>query len=167
MRKLLIAIGLLAAAGLTGCNNNDSQPAPPKPASTSCNCTIPVQPAAAAPAARQQHVATTRHRWHHRHMAGYAYGHRWHKRYAERAVDIYNYSSASHGTDTYHHDFHGADHAEGQYGDTTRVWADGYGRRHIYDESAVAHYVYQARERVAQSRTRFDPWHGYDDDWDN
>jgi hypothetical protein len=100
----------------------------------------------------------------------------WHKRQAEAAVDAYGYSSSSHVShsamqasgDTMMqsraaHARHGAMPAH--YGGQTRVWADGYGRRHIYDQSAVRHYAYEAHMRKKQGPARRDPWHGYDDDW--
>lgn len=101
------------------------------------------------------------------------------------------YSSRSDGTDSYGTGHYGSGYATGRayrygaeghgggaccesgssaqesrFSQSTRVWADGYGRRHIYDQSAARHYAYQARQRIAQTPERLAPWHGYDDDWD-
>lgn len=46
-------------------------------------------------------------------------------------------------------------------GSTTHVWIDGYGRRHVYDDSAVAHYAYQNYQLAAHTPERLAPWTGY------
>ncbi len=165
MQKALLAIGLLALTGLSGCDVWNRIVEPPKPAAVTCPC-APAQPAAELPApAAAPRVARAV-----RHHAGRRYatrGYRWHERYAESSVDVYGYSS---GSRSYGGEY-GAGHeavpgGEGHFTSSTRVWADGYGRRHIYDQSAVAHYAYQAHVRAAQHASRRDPWHGYDDSWD-
>lgn len=191
MRTLTLALGLLTSLALTGCDFWHKPP-PPKPVTVNCNCAAPAAAPAAVASEDTPRVQPVRHRRHHGAHRGYRahYGHgsrryEWHKRYAERSVDIYNYSSSSQ-----HYGAHGYAHGEaygygaygeghgaggccehggrraGRFGETKRVWADGYGRRHIYDESARRHYAYQARQRIAQTPDRLDPWHAYDEDWD-
>lgn len=183
MRKIPLLLGLLACTALTGCDWWHKAP----PQHVTCHCTAPA-PMAAAPvdvapartAMRGSDYTRERRvrRHHYRHYAHRHHydGYRWHKRQAERSVDIYGYSSASrsygggsaHGYAYGYGSGHGGDccggHARGRSG-TTRVWADGYGRRHIYDESAVRHYAWQAHVRRKGEGARLDPWHGYDDDW--
>ncbi|MDE2014107.1 MAG: hypothetical protein KGJ75_14380 [Alphaproteobacteria bacterium] len=174
MRKAFLVIGLAALAGLSGCDVWDRIVEPPKPAVVTCQC-APALPATPAPAPAPRLARTVRHHAYRRYAANQYAGssYRWHRRYAESGVDIYDYSSAS---SHYGHSHYGEDHGE-HYGvrqdkegdhftGNTRVWADGYGRRHIYDQSAVAHYAYQARVRAEQGHSRRDPWHGYNDDWD-
>jgi hypothetical protein len=186
MRNLLIAIGLLALTGLTGCDWW-SKPAPP--VAVTCHCAPPLRGSVAPPAAASARAERTRtYRRHAYHSHRYhRHGHRWHKRYAEGSMDIYNYSShsRSYGESHYggyaygyghgygysyrgrrHGHHHGDRRHERGFRGATQVWADGYGRRHLYDRSAVRHYVYQARVRRAQGPERLDPWHGYNDDWD-
>ena len=185
MRKLLIAIGLLALTGLTGCDWFDK----PAPVAVTCHCAPPLRGTVAPPPpAASAHVERTRtYRRYayrgHRYSRHRRYGYRWHKRYAEGSLDIYNYSSHSRSYGGYaygygydyghrhghrHHErgFRGHGGHERGFRASTRVWADGYDRRHIYDRSAVRHYVYQARVRRAQEPDRLDPWRGYNDDWD-
>ena len=165
MQKALLAIGLLALTGLSGCDVWDRIVEPPRPAAVTCPC-APAQAAAEVPAP----AAAPRVARHERHYAARGYaarGYRWHERYAESSVDVYGYSS---GSQSYGAEYGGAPEGvpegEGHFTGSTRVWADGYGRRHIYDQSAVAHYAYQAHMRDEQRATRLDPWHGYDDSWD-
>lgn len=187
MRKISLLLALGACIALTGCDWWHSKPA--QPVTVNCNCRPPIRGALTAPPP-VQHTArrTVYRRSYRRHRAAhyayayhrhYAHGSRrylWHKRNAEASMDIYGYSSSSHVSSShgygraYGHGYGESCCGEGglraHYGATTRVWADGYGRRHIYDESAVKHYVYQAHQRRAQESERLDPWHGYNDDWE-
>lgn len=178
MQKALFTAGLLALTGLSGCGVWDRIVEPPKPAPTPSVATCPCAPALrGVEAAPVEAPRAARRESHHagRHYAAYtAHGYRWQRRYAESSVDIYDYSSASSHYGAHHYGYredvpHGVRGGEegGQFGGSTRVWADGYGRRHIYDQSAVAHYSYQAQTRDEQRATRQDPWHGYNDDWDD
>lgn len=192
MRTVLIAIGLAAcAAALTGCGLWDRLTAPPKPQTVVCRCAPALRGArdvategTAQRAPVRRYARHHHYRHHYRHYAG-SNAYRWKKRYAERSVDVYNYTSHARHSGAYgyargegygyrygygYHGHYGhgwhiprRDH---HYGSTTRVWADGYGRRHIYDESAVRHYIYAAHQRARQLPERLDPWHGYNDDWD-
>jgi len=171
MQKALFAIGILALAGLSGCGVWDRIVEPPKPAVVTCPCAPALRGAETPAAAPAPRVAQHDSRYAHRRYAAYtAHSYRWQRRYAESSVDIYDYSSASSHYGARHYgDREGVPHGVrggeegGQFGGSTRVWADGYGRRHIYDQSAVAHYTYQAQTRDEQRATRQDPWHGYDD----
>ncbi|MDE3117111.1 MAG: hypothetical protein KGL26_16035 [Pseudomonadota bacterium] len=173
MQKALLAIGLLALTGLSGCDVWDRIVEPPKPAAVTCPCApalraaeVPAPLAAPRAARSERHYATRRDA---------AHGYRWQRRYAESSIDIYDYSSASSRYGAHHYgdrrDEHYGVHQQGeegrQFGEGTRIWADGYGRRHIYDQSAVAHYVDQAQVRAEETPSRLDPWHGYDDNWDD
>ena len=195
MRTVLIAIGLLVcAAALTGCDVWDkltgSSPAPQPPA-VACNCAPPIRGARDVETERTVRVAPprrhdTRHQVYHRYAYGHA--HSWHESDAERSVDIYGYSSQSQSSSAHgygHGEAYGyseeygyseahrrggaccGDDAHGGYAEeSSGVWADGYGRRHRYDQSAVSHYAYDAHERAKETPERLDPWHGYNDDWD-
>ena len=149
MRKLPLLIVVLACLSLTGCDWWDHLwgTTPPKPPVVVCRC-APALRGSVAPAPKPV-ARRARHR--HRHHARYA----WHKRDAERSVDIYDYSSRSR-----------AHRERPEHARNAHIWADGYGRRHLYDDSAVAHYTYEAHQRHAQQAQRLDPWHGYNDDWD-
>lgn len=160
MRKLALLIGLLAITGLTGCDWF-SKPKP-QPVVVTCKCAAPAMrgsiepPAVAAPARREAHRYSRYHHDRHRYAHnGSRYD--WHKRDAERSVDRYDYSSHSHRY---------GEEGEGRAAGTTRIWTDGYGRRHVYDVSAERHYAYQTHIARAQEAERLSPWHGYDDDWD-
>lgn len=171
MRAAPLLLGLLACTALTGCDWWDRA----LPAQARCHCTAPVPVAAApAPPLRQAQYAERETGAYRGHAYRHHRRHDWHRREAERSVDIYGYSSSSQGYAGSGYGY-GADHDNGCCGDdewhardgeTTRIWADGYGRRHLYDESAVRHYAYQAHVRRRDEPARLDPWHGYDDDWD-
>jgi hypothetical protein len=181
MRKISLLIALTATLALTGCHWWPGQKA--ERVVVRCNCASAQHPARIVRRVRPVQTVT-RHRYqrlaHMRHHR--ANSHRgsrryiWHKRQAEAAVDAYGYSSSSHvsqsatqaGSEaTMQRQTARADQGamQAHYGSQPRVWADGYGRRHIYDQSAVRHYTYEAHMRQKQGPARRDPWHGYDDDW--
>lgn len=178
MRTVLIAIGLLAcAAALTGCDEWDRLTAPPKPQAVTCNCAPPMRGARDVEIERTVRLAPPRQHDASRHSdRGYSHGssHAWHRSYAERSVDIYGYASRSqsygaHGRgdgEAYGGECCGGDAHAAAAAQSSGVWADGYGRRHRYDRSAVRHYRWMARQRAKESPERLDPWHGYNDDWD-
>lgn len=182
MRKVLIAIGLLACASLTGCDVWDRLTATQTPAPVACNCTAPIRGARDVEIERTVRLAPPRqHSASRQSYRRYSHGssHAWHKSYAERSVDIYGYSSQSqsygaHGSvygESYGYSEghgHGGDCCgHGEYAEeSSGVWADGYGRRHRTDQSAVSHYSWMARQRAKETPERLDPWHGYNDDWD-
>ncbi len=184
MRTLPLLLALAATTALTGCDLWHKPP-PPKPVTVTCNCNPPIRGSRdveiertvrETPAPRRAHYRGHGYRHYasgHRYYRGHRY--QWHQREAERAVEIYNYSSSSHSYGSGHSGYgygyggHGSACCGDdrlRAGESTRVWADGYGRRHIYDQSAVRHYSYQAHVARAQEADRLDPWHGYDDDWD-
>jgi len=185
MRKVLIAIGLLACTGLAGCDVWDKLTSTPKPAPVTCNCAPPIRGARDVEIERTvrlapPHQRTARHHSYRRYAYGHA--HSWHESYAERSVDIYGYSSQSQSSSAHGYgtsEGYGYSESHGHVGDccgqdehrgyaeaSSGVWADGYGRRHRYDQSAVSHYSYEAQERAKETPERLDPWHGYNDDWD-
>jgi len=182
MRKVLIAIGLLACTGLAGCDEWDRLTGTTKAAPVACNCAAPIRGARDVEIERTVRLAPPRQRSARHHATRrYAYGHAhsWHESYAERSVDIYGYSSHSqsygaHGSaygERYgYSEGHGHGGACCERGGATEessgVWADGYGRRHRTDQSAVSHYSYEAHQRALETPERLDPWHGYNDDWD-
>ncbi len=114
MRKLWVAIGLLACTALAGCNNNfaHKKVAAPQPLTT-CNCSPPIRGSEAAPAAVPEHRAARRYverrhaerryavrRAAPRHYArvrstGGSRQYEWNTADAEASVDIYNYTSGS------------------------------------------------------------------------
>lgn len=165
MRRVLLAIGLLAATGLAGCDRWDAlwnKPAP-QPVAVTCQCAPPIRGtvAPASAAAAESHASVHRRAAH-----GYRYGHR----YAGRSEDIYNYSSPSRGSyggaSGYGEEGYGYRSRQEGTGERARAWEDGYGRRHLYDAGEASYYEEQSHARVAQTPERLDPWHGYDDDWD-
>jgi hypothetical protein len=99
-----------------------------------------------------------RHR--HGHATGYAggYSQGWHAYGSGR-----HESQRAYGSDSgYAH--HRA--LQRRYGRGAHIWVDGFGRRHIYDQSAVRYYSYQVHMQRKLLPERLDPWHGYNDDWD-
>lgn len=156
MRKALVAIGLLAATGLTGCDWWN-KPAP-QPVAVTCQCAPPIR-GTLAPAAVQRETGRASHRY-------AAHRDRRYERYAESSADIYGYSSESH---SYGEGYGGGGtygESEERFRDSARVWEDGYGRRHLYDAGEAGYYADQSHRRFAETQARLDPWHGYDDDWE-
>lgn len=196
MRKLPLLLGLLACIPLAGCNWWPGHEPAPQRVIVTCHCTPPIRGAVGETRTRAAEAHAYRRTRHsdRRYAHHYAYdshhdarGSRryiWHKREAEASVDRYGYSSSSrsYGSST-HGDSYSAGHGEsrmsyggsddaghgdlqGRTGSDMRVWSDGYGRRHLYDQSAVRHYSYDAHMRQKETPARLDPWHFYNDDWD-
>ena len=176
MRKLPLLIGLLACTALTGCDWWHKAPPQAVACHCTAPVAAPAQTETTRELRSSQYAATgeryatppsyrpvrrhagTRHRssqYAYRHHAFRQHGYNWSERQAERSVDSYGYSSSSrsYGGSGYGYGYgRGGDCCGGgaggaQFSGTTRVWADGYGRRHIYDQSAVRHYAYQAHVR--------------------
>lgn len=182
MRTVLIAIGLVACiAALTGCDVWDKLTSSPKPQVVTCNCAPPIRGSRDVTVERTERFAPPPRRYarHSYRRIAHSSSYAWHRSYSERSVDIYNYSSPSQGSgahgyatgEGYEYGYgHGGccDHRGGQgYAEAASgVWADGYGRRHRTDQSAVRHYTYEAHQRALETPQRLDPWHGYNDDWD-
>jgi hypothetical protein len=153
--KFLVAIGILACAGLSGCDNAGRPTAANTQASSQpCNC----QTAAAAVPAVAAEPAT-----HHRA--------RHHPSYSQREYEQTEHYSDSSSSRTYYQasgDYRSDTETHLDYLDETRsggadnqaVWVDGYGKRHFYTVGAVA-------AQPPDDQARRDAWHGYDETCDD
>lgn len=134
---LLAAAGVIACAGLAGCDEPSSTPAATAVAPP-CNC----QTAAAAP-------APAVHRRHHRPAQSYA---------EDQSHDVYSGRAEYHGEPQVSQDnttqTDEDENAAETKGPEAALWIDGYGRRH-YGGPALA-------AAAPDSRLRRQPWRGYD-----
>ncbi|MDE2110268.1 MAG: hypothetical protein KGJ79_03925 [Alphaproteobacteria bacterium] len=143
--KFLLAIGLLACAGLSGCNNGRDTPAATTQTSVQpCDCqTAATARAEAAPAATAR-----RHIRHHSSYSRREYDET--GRYAYRSQSRTYYQSGYNGDTERHSDYREEADSGG------RVWVDGYGKRYYYAAAVAA-------ARPLDDHARRDAWHGYDE----
>jgi len=144
MRRIFLAAGLIACAGLAGCD---------EPTNTAATTTVaPPAPTNQMAAAAPAPAPVVHHRRHHHHRQSYA---------EYQSQNVYSGSAEYNGEPS-------EDNAPQTYQDQdaseventqVAVWIDGYGHRH-----------YGAPARAAaspDSLERRKPWRGYNDDWDN
>lgn len=153
--KFLVAIGILACAGLSGCDNAGTPTAANTQASAQpCNCQTE---AAAVPAVAPE--PATHH--HTRHRSSYSQReYEQTEHYADNSSSrTYYQASGDYQSDTKtHSDF--TDETSSSGASNQAVWVDGYGKRHFYTVAAVA-------AQPPDDHARRDAWRGYDETCDD